>query len=444
MDNTRVHLVGIGGDGMVPLAELLWELGAEITGSDLVEGRGIRELRERGISVCLGHREENVWGAETVIFSSAVPHHNPELSGARRSGAEVLPRLLALGRLLSRKRLIAVCGTHGKTTTTAWIAHLLRPWDVGFYVGAEVRGLPRARWGASPWFVAEVDESDGLFLGLFPEVAVLTNVDRDHLSSYGNFVRLKASFSAFLAKAASVVVCADDPVSLEASRGHGQRFTYGLSAGADLSARDVHIGPEGTIFSVYLSGNRLGETMIPAFGIHNVRNALAALAAGHVIGASLRELLGKLPSLPLPARRLEVVVENGYVLVDDYAHHPREIAAGIAAARARWPKRRVRVLFQPHRFSRTAFLHRELGEVLARADYAVVTEIYPAFEVPVPGVSGELVFRAMRGYGGRGAFVSQPVRAVEALLEISSPGDVLVCFGAGDLWKHFREIPKML
>lgn len=443
MEGARVHLVGIGGDGMVPLAELLWELGAEVTGSDLAEGQGIRELRNRGIPVQLGHREENVMGADTVVFSSAVPPDNPELSRARLSGAELIPRLSALARLLSNKRLIAVCGTHGKTTTAAWIAHLLCPWDVGFYVGAWIRGRPRARWGGS-WFVAEVDESDGVFLELFPEVAVLTNVDRDHLASYGSFVRLKAAFSAFLAKAVSAVVCADDPVSIEVSRGHKRTFTYGLSASADLSARDVRIRPDGTSFEVCLYGKRLGEAAIPAFGIHNVRNALAALAAAHVVGASPRDLLGKLPSFPLPARRLEVVAENGYVLVDDYAHHPREIAAGVAAVRARWPRRRVRVLFQPHRFSRTALLYRELGKALAGADYAVVTEVYPAFEAPIPGVSGELVYRAMRGHGGKGRFVARPDRAVEALLEASSPGDVMVCFGAGDVWRSFRRIPEML
>lgn len=439
MDRSRVHLVGIGGDGMVPLAELLRELGAEVTGSDVAEGPGTRELKDLGVPIRLGHRAENVVGKEAVVFSSAIPHDNPELVAARRRGIPVIPRLVALKSLLKDRRLIAVCGTHGKTTTAAWAAHLLRPWGVGFYVGAGVRGLPRARWGTSPWFVAEVDESDGLFVELSPDVVVLTNVDRDHLSSYGGFPELLNSFGAFVAKARVAIVCADDPGAVEAAGGKGRHFTYGISTKAMLRAEGIRMGPAGTCFSVSLGRKVLGEALIPAFGLHNVRNALAALGVAHVAGIPLRGLLDRLPSLPLPSRRLEVVAENGYVLVDDYAHHPREIAAGIRAIRARWPGRRLLVLFQPHRFSRTALLHRELGEALAEADFAVVTEIYPAFEPRIPGISGRLVTQA----AGRASFVADAEGAVEALMDVARPGDVLACFGAGDIWKHFRRIPEM-
>jgi len=399
---------------------------------------------EAGFSVRLGHSEEHVFGKEAVVFSSAIPPHNPELLAARHLKIPTMPRLIALSRLLVQRKVVAVCGTHGKTTTTAWIAHLLQPWEVGFYVGASIKGLPRAQWGVSPWFVAEVDESDGLFLELPPEVVVLTNVDQDHLSSYGGFSQLKDSFEVYVSKAKVAVACADDRYALEVSRVNRRRLIYGLSAGATLRAENIHMGTEGTEFLVRLHGKRVGEALVPTFGLHNIRNALAALAAAHVMGVPLRKVLDRLPSVPLPARRLEVVEENGYVLVDDYAHHPREIAAGIAAIRSRWPGRRLLALFQPHRFSRTALLYEELGKTLAATDLAVVTEIYPAFETPIPRISGRLVAQAVEKFGGRALFVVDVRRSADAVMELASPGDVVVCFGAGDIWRHFRRIPEML
>ncbi len=443
MDCSRVHLVGIGGDGMAPLAELLFRAGAEVTGSDIADSATVLELRDHGIPVSIGHRDENVPGAQCLVASSAIPRNNPELFTARKLGISVLPRLLALKEILCGRKLIAVCGTHGKTTTSAWLAHLLRPSGVGFYVGAAVRGLSRASWGSSPWFVAEIDESDGFFVDLDPEIVILTNVDRDHLSSYGSYSVLKEAFHRFLTKAENTVVCGDDSPSLEVSRGTDP-FTYGFSTEVDLQARGVRTTSQGTSFEVFLHGKRVGEALIPAFGDHNVRNALAVLAGAHLAGISPREALERLADLPLPRRRLEVLMENGYVLVDDYAHHPREIVAGIRAIRARWPGRRLLVLFQPHRFSRTASLSRELGMALAAADIAVVTEIYSAFEEPIPKVSGRRVAQALLAHGGKGRFVADPERAVEELLESSAPGDVIACFGAGNVWETFHKIPEML
>jgi len=443
LDGSRVHLVGIGGDGMAPLAELLLHAGADVSGSDIAESPAISELCARGIPVSIGHRSENVLGARGVLVSSAIPRDNPELLAARRLGIPIVPRLLALKELLAGRKLVAVCGTHGKTTTAAWLAHLLRPIGAGFYVGAAVRGLPRAAWGTSPWFVAEIDESDGYFVKLEPEIVVLTNIDRDHLPSYGRYSALVGAFRRFLAGATRCAVCGDDPPSLEAARGT-KALTYGLSAGVDLRARGVRTTPRGTSFEVLLHGRRVGEALVPSPGIHNVRNALAALAAVYLLGLPLRGALAGLAGLPHPRRRLEVLVDNGHVIVDDYAHHPREIAAGIRAIRARWPGRRLLVLFQPHRFSRTALLSRELGRALAAADFAVVTEIYPAFEDRIPGISGMHVVEALRGHGGAGRFVAAPAEAVEELLGAAAPGDVIACFGAGDVWKAFRTITEML
>ncbi len=445
MDGPRFHLVGIAGDGMAPLASLLLELGAEVSGSDLRGGKVLGTLMDLGANISVGHRPENVEGADAVIRSSAVPPDNPELARARRAGIPIHPRLHALEILLSRRRLIAVCGTHGKTTTTAWISYILRRvgLQVGFYIGAEVRGLPRAAWGGESWFVAEVDESDGLFLGLRPEIAVLTNVDRDHLGTYGGLGPLADAFGRFLHRARLAVFCGDDPVAREVSKG-GPSISYGLGPGCVVRARNLRPSPQGVSFEVLVEGKAAGEARIPLLGRHNVLNALAALTAAWVMGTSIRDALGLLPELPLPARRLELIHEDGLALVDDYAHHPREIAAGLEALRSHWPERRIIALFQPHRYSRTATLHRELGAALAGADLAVVTDVYPAFEDPIPGVSGRLVVDRARAHGGRAIFVPDPRDAAERALSAAREGDVVVCFGAGDIWVPFRRMAAML
>jgi len=445
MDGPRFHLVGAAGDGMAPLASLLLELGAEVSGSDLRWGRALEELVALGARISLGHRPENPDGADAVIYSSAIPQDNPELVEARRAGIPAYPRLHALKALLSRRRLIAVCGTHGKTTTSAWISYILRRagLQVGFYIGAEVRGFPRASWGSEPWFVAEVDESDGLFLGLQPEIAVLTNVDRDHLGVYRCFRSLAEAFGSFLYRARLAVFCGDDPVAREISKGVPS-ISYGLGRGCAVWARNPRPSSRGTSFEVFVEGRRVGETHLPLFGRHNVLNALAALAVAWALGARPRDLLEFFPELPRPARRLELFYENGLALVDDYAHHPREIAVGLEALRSYWPGRRIIALFQPHRYSRTSALHWELGAALTAADLAVVAEIYPAFEDPIPGVSGRLIVDRARALGGKAVFVPDPRDAAERAISAARDGDVVVCFGAGDVWVPFRRMAAML
>ncbi|MBC7222093.1 UDP-N-acetylmuramate--L-alanine ligase [Candidatus Bipolaricaulota bacterium] len=442
-DFQKVHLVGIGGDGMSGLARLLWQGGASVTGSDVQASGKLREVAEWA-EVYLGHDPEHLPpGVDAVVFSSAVAANNPELLAA---GTLLLPRLHALRRLLEGRRLVAVVGTHGKTTTATWITALLRFCGVepGHYVGGQIPGLPSATWGKDGLFVAEVDESDGRFICLSPTITVLTSVDGDHLNNYRGFSQLKRAFSAFLSRSQRVIGCVDDPRVAELLSPCQGVLTFGLSKDADFRARGISFFGERSVFELLVFGRPRGEVEVPGPGLHNVRNALAALATGYALGLPLAALRAGLAWAPRPHRRLEILEENGYLVVDDYAHHPTELAAGISALRLGWPGRRIIAIFQPHRYTRTAFLAAQFGEVLSRADHVVVTEIYPAFEAPIPGVSGRNVVEAIRRAGGKALFRADLNQAMEAAAELIRPGDIVVGFGAGDIWRLSREMARSL
>ncbi|MBC7317690.1 UDP-N-acetylmuramate--L-alanine ligase [Candidatus Bipolaricaulota bacterium] len=438
----KVHLVGIGGDGMSGLARLLWQGGASITGSDAQASRRLGEVAEWA-EVYLGHDPAHLPpGLDAVVFSSAVAPDNPELRAVDPDLR--LPRVRALSWLWRERSVAAVVGTHGKTTTTTWIAWLMRESSPGHYIGGQVPGLPSATWGKEKLVVAEVDESDGRFLCLSPDLCVLTSIDGDHLNNYAGFFGLKTAFAAFLGHAKKVVANVDDPHVVEIVRDHRDVVTFGLSAGADFRARGVRFFREQAVFELWAFGRRRGEVVVPGPGKHNVRNALAALAAAHILGIPISRLRDDLACAPRPRRRLEILEENGYLVVDDYAHHPTELAAGISALRSGWPGRRIVAIFQPHRYTRTALLAPQFGQVLAWADEVVVTEIYPAFEEPIPGVSGRIVADAVRRAGGKAVFCRDLNRAMEAAAERIRPGDIVVGFGAGDIWRLTREMARSL
>lgn len=443
----HLHLVGIGGEGMSALAQLLLQLGYKVSGSDLSFKARLAALSSRGVHIFLGHSCENLGPrVDAVIYSSAVPKENPELQAARARGVPVLPRLCALGRLLAGRTLVAVVGTHGKTTTTTWAAYLVRrlTGEEGHYIGAQVPGFPAADWGGGPFFL-EVDESDGIFASLSPQVAVIGNVDGDHLSTYGSYRRLLLAFATFARRAGRVAVGVDDPGAAWLLRVRPDALTFGLSPRAQLRARGTSIRGQRTQFELWWKGKRVGEVEIPAPGEHNVRNALAALAGGSLLGLPVRELAELLPEVPRPHRRLEVLEENGYLVVDDYAHHPRELACSLASIRAGWPHRRVVAVFQPHRYSRTYRCAKAFGKVLARgADQVVVTEVYPAGEPRWPGVSGKQVVEAARAAGGQVRFAPQLARALEEVAGVVRPGDVVACFGAGNICELAHEVAASL
>lgn len=430
---------------MAGLARLLWQGGARVSGSDLCASPKLWEVAEWA-EVAVGHAPENLPdGVDAVVFSSAVKPNNPELA-AVNGAVPVLPRLYTLRRLWEGRDLVAVVGTHGKTTTTTWITHLLRRAGLapGHYIGGQVPGLPFASWGHDRLFVAEVDESDGRFVHLRPKLAVLTSVDTDHLGTYRGFSGLKRAFALFLARAEKAVVAGDDPVALALAREARECLTFGLNRDAHFQARGLRFQGERAFFELCALGRSWGTVEVPGPGVHNVRNALAALAAGHVLGLGLPDLVESLASAPRPKRRLEILEENGYLVVDDYAHHPTELAAGLSALRAGWPGRRIVTVFQPHRFTRTALLAEAFGTVLAQADWVVVTEIYPAFESPIPGVSGRRVAEAVLRHGGRALFRPELLQAMETAAELIRPGDIVVCFGAGDIWRLSREMARSL
>ncbi|MFH1609477.1 MAG: UDP-N-acetylmuramate--L-alanine ligase [Candidatus Bipolaricaulota bacterium] len=440
----RVHLIGIGGDGMTALAQLLREGGATVSGSDIRDSSRLSALRSWA-EVHVGHRAENMPDrVDAVVYSSAISLGNAEIEAAR--GIPRWPRLPALGEVVRGRDLVAVVGTHGKTTTATWAAHLLGTvtGEGGYYVGGEVPGRPSATLGKGKPFVAEVDESDGRFVGLSPQVAVLTSVDTDHVGRYGGFSGLRRAFSRFAARAGRVAVCADDPIALDAVRSVRRPVTYGFSAGAELRAVGMECCRERSTFELLLRGKSVGAVEVPGPGPHNVRNALGALAAGVLLGIPVRDLVPALASASRPRRRLEVLEENGYLVVDDYAHHPTEVAAGLTALRLGWPNRRIVAIFQPHRYSRTQALAGAFGTVLSRADRVVVSRVYPAFERPIPGVTGREVAEAIRGAGGWAVYRDSLGAALDAAAEAIEPGDVVACFGAGDIWKLAREMARGL
>jgi UDP-N-acetylmuramate--alanine ligase len=441
----RLHFVGIGGAGMSGLALVAARLGAEVSGCDRAESPYMQELREAGIEPAIGHDAAHAAAGTEMVVSTAVPGELPELAEARRAGAKIHHRGALLGELTTLRRTIAVSGTHGKTTTTAMIAHVLEACglDPAFLVGAELRSdgarpAANARWSEGEWLVVEADESDRSFLRLAPEVAVVTNVELDHHTTYASTLELEQAFGEFLAglrEGGTAVLF--EAVGARPPAGRNV-VLYGLCEGAELEAREVRPAGTGSAFILWDAGSRVGEVELPVPGEHNVLNALAALGAGAAAGCELERAARALAGFRPAARRFEPRGERGGALVfDDYAHHPTEVAATLEAARGLEPRRLIAV-FQPHLYSRTLHLHRELGRALAAADVIVVLDVYAARERPegeLEGVSGKLVADAAADYGGGRPVWWLPTldEAERALAGMLEQGDLLVTLGAGDV-----------
>jgi UDP-N-acetylmuramate--alanine ligase len=431
----RVHVVGVGGAGMSAIATVLAAMGHHVTGSDLKDSAGLTRLRAAGVTVEVGHRAENVPAdATAVTISTAIPPTNAEVAEAERRGIPVLRRADTLSAIAATRRTVAVAGTHGKTTTSSMLALILveaglRP---SFIIGGEVNEIGTgATWDNGEWFVVEADESDGTFLELHPEAALVTNVEPDHLEHYGGFAALLDGFRRFATETPGpVVVCADDPV---ASTLGGT--TYGLTEGADYRMVDVVPGRASVHFGVEHEGQRLGEVTLPVPGLHNARNACGALVMALALGAPFDAGARALARYGGVARRFQFRGEHhGVTYVDDYAHLPTEVRAALAAARdGGW--RRVVCVFQPHRFSRTAALWRDFADAFTGADLLVVTDIYASGEAPRPGVSGKLIVNAVLGAHPQSRVAYLPHRQNWApyLRQVLRPGDLCLTLGAGDL-----------
>lgn len=448
----HIHFVGIGGSGMSGIAEVLLTLGYQVTGSDLQESDTVRRIRSLGGTVFIGHEAANIGSAQVVVISSAVSPSNPEVVAAKAKVVPVIPRAEMLAELMRLKYGVAIAGAHGKTTTTSLVAHVLAEGglDPTIVIGGKVNALgSHARLGRGELLVAEADESDGSFLKLSPAIVVVTNVDREHLDHYHTMERVCEAFVEFINKIpfyGLAVLCADDPNLRALLPRVSKRFqTYGLREGAALVGTDIQVKVGAAEFSAGLRGEPLGRFRVAMPGVHNVLNALAAIAVGQELGVPLPRIREALETFTGVERRFQVVGEKGGItVVDDYGHHPTEIKATLAAAKDGWGRRLV-VLFQPHRYTRTRDLLEEFASAFTQADYLFLTDIYPAGEEPIPGVTGERLAEAIKKSGKpQLMFVPGKDRLVETVIPHLKSGDMVVTMGAGDIWKVGRALLERL
>ncbi|MGI6148362.1 MAG: UDP-N-acetylmuramate--L-alanine ligase [Firmicutes bacterium] len=448
----HIHLVGIGGTGMGPLAKIFLEMGYRVSGSDLQNSETTAYLQNLGAQVFFRHAPENVNGATQVIYSSAIPGENPEVVAARQRGIRVLHRSEVLAELLNSRRGIAVAGAHGKTTVTSMIALCLE-WgglDPTVLIGAHFAPFgPGAKYGRGEFVVAEADESDKSFLRYRPEVGIVTAIEADHLENYdGMFEELVDSYRQFLDNCKPVglrILGIDNPVLRELADDY-EAETYGLSPDAIWRGEITRIAQTSSNFVVYYRDEIVGEFALRVPGRHNVANALACIAAGHYAGLSVDALQKGLAGFVGANRRFQIVGERrGILIVDDYAHHPTEIAATLRAAREGW-NRRIIAVFQPHRYSRTQLLMNDFVAAFDDADLVVLTDIYaPPPEKAIPGISSVMLADKIRERGRPVVSVVPKQQDVAAFLDgCVQPGDLVVVMGAGPIWRAAYELLERL
>ncbi len=448
-----VHFMGVGGAGMCALAELLARSGGRVSGCDLKESAALEDLRRLGVAVTRGHDPAHLDDARALIITSAIPADHPELLTAHERGLPVLKRAQALGALVNRGRVLAVAGTHGKTTTTAMATELLAAGGLdptGLVGGRVAAWSGNLRYGRGDVYVVEADEYDRSFHTLTPDVAVVTNVEADHLDIYGDLRGVREGFLTFLAGVRGggrIVACADDRGAAALLPYVGEAgYSYGTSAGSMLRAFDLRTEDGWTLCGVAEEGRPVGRMRLRLGGLHNLRNALAAAAAARAFGVEWAAILEALAEFRGVGRRFELLGEaHGVVVVDDYAHHPTEIQAAISAARARYPGRRLVVAFQPHLYSRTRDFAADFGRALAAANRVWVSDVFPAREAPIPGITGATVADAARDAGAEWVqYVPELEALSEALADALEPDDVLLTLGAGSIEGLGRRVLREL
>lgn len=456
----RIHFVGIGGSGMGGIAEVLLNLGYEVQGSDLKANAVTQRLARLGAQIKIGHAAANVGEADVLVVSTAVQSDNPEVVEAKSRRLPIVQRAVMLGELMRFRYAIAVAGTHGKTTTTSMVASILAEGglDPTFVIGGRLKSADsNARLGTGKYLVAEADESDASFMHLQPMIAIVTNVDNDHLGTHdGDFERLKQSFIDFLHNLpfyGLAVVCADDPVAKSLLPRINRPFvTYGIESDADIRAVNIVRQGVQTRFDVQRRGaDQPLQVKLNLPGVHNVLNSLAAIAVAQELEVSDAAIQAALASFHGVDRRLQqygdVQTSAGRVtLIDDYGHHPTELAATLEAIRQGWPDRRILLAFQPHRYSRTRDLLDDFARVLsANADALIVTEVYAAGETPIAGADGKAICRAVRSHGRvEPVFIEKIEELPRALIQIARDGDVIVTMGAGSIGSAAHELPTAL
>ena len=444
----EIHFVGIGGIGMSGIAEVLLNMGYSITGSDLKRTDTIERLESLGAKIFIGHEPENIGNADVVVTSSAVRKNNPEVLAAKYRKVPLIPRAEMLAELMRLKYGVAVAGSHGKTTTTSMISTVLGfgGYDPTIVVGGKVKTLgTNAHLGKGSFMVVEADESDGSFLMLSPVIAVVTNIDREHLDYYENIIRLKEAFVDFLNKIpfyGLAVICIDCPRLRSIMPNVKKRFTtYGFSPEAEFRAEDVKVSGFETSFRVLFKGSYLGDVRLNIPGKHNAENALASFAVGMELGMSFERVRDGLAEFRGIDRRLQVKGEGkGVLVIDDYGHHPQEIRVTLSAVKEAFSSR-VIVIFQPHRYTRTQLLFDDFVKVLREIDVLFILDIYSAGEMPIEGVTAEKLVKAIKERGHENVFyMNEPEETVRRVLEVAKTGDVVLTLGAGNVWTLCEKI----
>ena len=453
-----VHFVGIGGSGMSGIAEVMLSLGYAVQGSDLKPNKQTKRLENQGATVFIGHAANNISDADAVVVSSAVDETNPEVAAAREQLMPVVSRAEMLAELMRFRYSIAVAGTHGKTTTTSLVASLLAEGglDPTFVIGGRLKSADaNARLGQGDYLVAEADESDASFVHLKPMLAIVTNIDADHMSTYdGDIEKLKSGFVEFLHNLpfyGLAVVCTDDPGVNDILGDIGRSVTtYGTNDAADIRAVNIEFSAATTAFDVVRDGEESLRVTLRLPGMHNVRNALAAIAIADELQVPAEAVVAALEKFEGIDRRFqhlgEVRAKNGTVtIVDDYGHHPTEVAATLAAAKTGWPERRTVLVFQPHRYTRTRDLMDDFASVLSEADVLVLLDVYAAGEDPITGADGRAMARAIRSRGSiEPVFVESLDDVKEVLDDLLEDGDLVLTMGAGDIGAFAPTLPDLL
>ncbi|MCA6069981.1 MAG: UDP-N-acetylmuramate--L-alanine ligase [Endomicrobium sp.] len=446
--NQKIHFVGIGGSGMSGIAEVLISLGHDVSGSDLKETDVINHLKDIGAKIYIGHNAKNVESAEVVVTSTAVGKDNLEVVTALKKKIPVIPRIEMLAELARLKYAVTIAGTHGKTTTTSLTSLVLEEGGLEptVVIGGRLKNLKTsARLGKGKYIVAEADESDGSFLKLSPAITVVTNIDNDHLDYYGNMENLKAAFVKHINSIpfyGVAIICTDDGIVREIIPSITRRYvTYGFIGNPDIKALNIKVLKTCTSFDVVYMGKKIGNVCIRIPGKHNILNSLAAVGVGLRLGipfSLISKAIGKFDGV---GRRLEVKGEkNGVMIIDDYGHHPTEVEATLKAIKHFWPKRKLTVLFQPHRYTRTQNLFNEFGKSFSDADFVKILDIYSAGEKPIKGVTSELILKSLLHNKCKAEKFSDLKRFSKTL----STGDIVLTLGAGDIWKQGEELLTLI
>ncbi len=444
----RIHFVGIGGIGMSGVAEVLLTLGYTISGSDIALSDVTRRLQRLGATVFQGHAAAHVQGTDVIVTSAAIRPDNVEVVTARQLHIPVIPRAEMLAELMRMKYGVAVAGTHGKTTTTSLIATVLARagLDPTVVIGGRLNSLgSNAQLGQGDYLVAEADESDGSFLMLSPTVSVVTTVDAEHLDFYGNLEAIKQAFAQFINNVpfyGCSVLCLDQPNIQSLLPQMRKRYvTYGLTSQADYTARDIRFSGPRSYFEVFSGSERIGNFSLNLPGVHNVYNALAAIAVSIELDVPLVTIAKALEEFSGIHRRFELVGTcDGVTVVDDYGHHPEEVRQTLRAAKSVWPEQRLVVVFQPHRYTRTSFLQQEFYTAFYEADAVILLDIYAAAEAPIPGVTSALLCEGIKEHGHRAVYyIPERTQVVPFVRQYVRENDILLTLGAGDVWKVAQE-----